>query len=379
MVNYLFKPMSFALQWHITERCNWNCKHCYQSEDYIKKELSIEQLFNIFEQYISLIKKWNLPKNRATINITGGEPFIRKDFFQLVEKLGNNSNNLNWGILSNGSFLTKKIVKKLKEFNLSRYQVSLEGNEKYNDEIRGKGSFKKVIESIKILVENNIRTIISLTLTKKNINDIPELVKLLDELGTNGIGTRRLIPYGKGSNLKNDLLEPEELKKYYHYTIETNKKLREKNSKLKISIGCESGIFNDELLTNKNKNYCGIVNGRIIIIMPNGDVLPCRRLPIIMGNITKKSLFEIYYSSNKLWELRNLNNAHPFCQKCSNFNQCFGGAKCVTYCYSNKLYIPDIQCWKYHKKLETPEFFKGLKDNPKKELKLHNTLKNESN
>lgn len=376
MINYLPKPRHFILQWHITERCNWNCKHCYQNKNYIKEELNTEQLFGILKQYIFLIKKWNLSKFLSRINITGGEPFVRKDFFKLAEKLGSHSNLFHWGILSNGSFITKDIAKKLKSFNIFRYQVSLEGLKETNEKIRGKGTFKKVINAIKLLVDAEIAVRVSLTLTKKNVKDIPALAELLDKLGVCHLGTRRLIPCGKGSALSDSLLEPKELRAYYKSVVEMNKNLRRKNSQLRVTIGCESGIFNDELPNNSHKKSCGVIDGRILIVMPNGDVLPCRRLPIVINNVLKQNLFEIYYTSNKLWELRNRNNAHPFCRSCKNFQQCFGGAKCVTYCYSNKLFIPDIQCWKFYKNLKKPEFFDKLKEDIKKELVLCNVSKN---
>jgi len=141
MINHLPKPRRFTLQWHITERCNWHCKHCYRNEDYIKDELSTEQLFDILEQYIFLIKKYNFPRGYNNINVAGGEPFIRKDFFEFVERLGRHSDLFSWGLLSNGSFLTKDVVKKLKRINIRSYQVSIEGTEKNNDEIRGEGTF----------------------------------------------------------------------------------------------------------------------------------------------------------------------------------------------------------------------------------------------
>lgn len=373
MITYLPKPKNFILQWHITERCNWHCKHCYQSDDYIKQELSTEQLFDILKQYVSIVKHFNLPCEHAMINITGGEPFIRKDFFEFAEKLGSHSNLLKWGMLSNGSFITKEVAEKLKSLNISHYQVSLEGAEKTNDKIRGKNTFKQVLNSIRILVSTGILVDVSLTLTKQNMNDIPELVKILDELGVYRLGTRRIIPYGRGSSMSDDLLAPEELRKFYLDMVGINKRLIRKHSKLRVGPGCESGIFNDELLF-RDKRYCGIVDGRIIIVMPNGDVLPCRRLPMVIGNVLKQSLFEIYYSSNKLWEMRNLNNAHVFCQNCKNFNQCFGGAKCINYCYANKIFIPDVQCWKFNKKLEKPETFYRFKEDIKKELKLNCVL-----
>jgi len=372
MINFLPKPKTFTLQWHITERCNSHCKHCYQSDDYIKDELNTNQLFKVLDQYIFLIKKWNLPRSHTRINITGGEPFIRSDFFKLAKKLGEYSHLFRWGLLSNGSFLTKENVKKLKKFKIVKYQLSLEGNKKNNDNIRGKGTFKKVINSIKLLTDENIDIGISLTLTKENVKDIPQLVEILDKLNVNRLSTRRLIPYGRGSNLKDILLEPNELRNHYLSVIEINKNLKRRNGKLRIGLGCESAFFNDEVPPFMRKNYCGLVDGRIIIVMPNGDVLPCRRLPLVVGNVLNKSLFEIYYNSNKLWESKNLNNISLFCQKCTNFSQCFGGAKCVAYSNSKKLVDSDNQCWKIYKQSNNNEIVGRIK----KELKLINYIEN---
>ena len=51
-------------------------------------------------------------------------------------------------------------------------------------------------------------------------------------------------------------------------------------------------------------NFMGMIFETVIIVMPNGDVLPCRRLPIVVGNLMEQTLFEIYYSSELLWRLR---------------------------------------------------------------------------
>ena len=183
------------------------------------------------------------------------------------------------------------------------------------------------------------------------------------------MGTRRLIPWGRGSNFSNQLLQPNELRDFYNNVTKLNRKLIDAKSKLKITIGCESGIFNEEVPKYMHRHYCGVIDGRVIIIMPNGDVLPCRRLPIIIGNIKKSTLFEIYYNSNMMWNMRNLNNAHIFCQNCSNFNNCYGGALCVNYCYSGRLQIPDIQCWRFYNKLLKPQQLKNLKLDNNKDLK----------
>jgi len=83
MLKYLPKPKYSFIQWHITERCNLRCKHCYQTS-YNTPELSYDKLADIFDQYIELIDLWGI---NGRIQITGGEPFIREkedNLFRLV-------------------------------------------------------------------------------------------------------------------------------------------------------------------------------------------------------------------------------------------------------------------------------------------------------
>ena len=355
-----FKPQYLVFQWHITERCNWHCQHCYQNENPVS-DLTLEQLFHIFEQFLFLVKEWKIRPGQAFLNITGGEPFIRKDLFQFLEKVADNARLYRylWTLMSNGSLLNEENVKKIKEMKIARFQVSIEGMEKNNDEIRGKGAFKKTIEAIKLLVKNRIPTRVSLTLTKKNMGDIPALAKLCDNLGVFGLGTRRLIPWGRGKELEEYMLQPRELRDYFFKVNEINKKLLKKKSRLRVVLGCESSIFNEEVLAdaegNMPINFCGVTQGRVLTIMANGDILPCRRLPIVVGNALKDNIYNVYYSP-QMQDFRNLDKLHPFCQKCPNFSNCFGGAKCVIYAYAGKWNIPDVQCWRAYRKLNEPIF-----------------------
>ena len=212
-----YQPKSFHLQWHITERCNLKCKHCYFDEKFLKNELSLNQLFAILDDYINLLKKWKLPREASRISITGGEPLIRNDFFEFLEKCYQNRKKTRYGILTNGILLNDEKVAKLKRFKIDYAQVSLEGMEKKNDEIRGKGTFRKIIKAAKLLVKNKINTGISITITKQNLKDIPFLIKLAEKLKVNGLGLRRFIPIGRGEEMKKIILSPQETRNIYLY------------------------------------------------------------------------------------------------------------------------------------------------------------------
>jgi radical SAM protein with 4Fe4S-binding SPASM domain len=341
-------PETFKLQWHITERCNFRCSHCYQDK-FDTPEMSLGQMEEILEQYVDLLKKWEIPQGRAFLTITGGEPFLYKDFWPFLAKVYKYSANYNWAILSNGSLLNQENIKILKLFKISGYQVSLEGLEENNDKIRGRGNFKKAIDGLKILIEAGIPSIVSMTITKENVDDVFPLAELLTKIGVRIFWVRRLVPWGKGAQLINSLLTPKELSDLYRNIEEFEKDLIERGSILRIPPACENSFLRND---SREGEYCAVLAGRILALLPNGDVYPCRRLPIKVGNILENSFEEIYYS-DKMKELRDITKASPYCREnCSLFNNCFGGAKCITYAYSGRLDIPDVQCPKAYPVLD---------------------------
>jgi len=70
----------------------------------------------------------------------------------------------------------------------------------------------------------------------------------------------------------------------------------------------------------------------------------------------KKSLLEIWFSSELLQEMRDVNKLSVVCRQCPYFNDCVGGARCVSYAYFNQLHAPDPQCWRLFKYLPGQEW-----------------------
>lgn len=121
------KPVSFHLQWSITERCNLNCKHCYRDPELIKGELSTEEDLEILDRFISQVDRWGLEKKDVRISFTGGEPFVKEGLFDLLAKAKENGDKFSYGILTNGTFIDEEMVQKLNEYGVDYVQVSLEG------------------------------------------------------------------------------------------------------------------------------------------------------------------------------------------------------------------------------------------------------------
>lgn len=177
------------------------------------------------------------------------------------------------------------------------------------------------------------------------------MIELARRLKVNGLGLRRFIPIGRGEKMRRLMLSSQETKRLYLSLLKTNKELINQKSRMSIGVGCEDGILAQE---GYKVNAC-VAGYSSLTILPNGDVYPCRRLPIYVGNVLKQSLEEIFYKSEELRKLRNPKNINTRCQNCIYFNECQGGAKCVSYGYWKDTYLedpqflPDPQCWRLFK------------------------------
>lgn len=346
---YMKKPRSFHLQWHITDKCNLKCKHCYS--DVRVKDLDTEKLFLVLDQYVDMIKKWKMDKEKRIrkLSITGGEPLVRKDFFSLLKGINEERDMFtSLIVMSNGTTIDARTARRMKDLNVSAVQISLDGLEKTNDAIRGRGCFKKAVGGIKRLIDNEMRVGISMTLVKSNVKDVPGMIGLCKELGV-GLGIGRLVPMGRGKSL--EMLSPTELKEFYGYIM------REKRKKgIRISTHCSDSLW---FIEDPNHMTHGCSAGYdSFSVLPNGDVVPCRRLPIRVGNVMEKRLFDIWYTSQDLWNLRDRNMMNSVCRECGIFDKCFGGAKCIAYGHSNDAFAPDPQCWRLSDKILEKKSFR---------------------
>lgn len=355
MLQYLPKPKFSFIQWHITERCNLRCKHCYQTS-YNTPELSYDKLLDIFYQYLELLDMWGI---KGRIQITGGEPFIReRELFDLLEKCYENKDKLEYGIMSNGMFATREIARRLKNLQLDFFQVSLEGKQTANDYIRGVGTFEKITEGAKILLEEGVRTSISFTSSKANWHEFKDLVEVGKDIGVNVVWSDRLVPWGVGAQMREQMLAPLELKTHYERITSISKELDNNNKKTRVPLRRTLYFLADcDCKAGSDRQYaCDVVGTTGMTIMPDGIVYPCRRLAVKVGNLKEESLFEIWYGNDFMWKLRDKNYyRNSKCGSCEFFEKCTTGSMCVTYGYCGTPFATDPQCWKAFKELPNPE------------------------
>lgn len=329
----------FLIQWHITENCNQRCLHCYQ-DDYSSEDLNIDILKKFFNEFLKLIKYLNQSENNywLHINFTGGEPFVRNDFLELLEYCKNQYNNLSFGILTNGALLDENAINVLNNLKVAFVQLSLEGNKQIHDKIRGKNNYFIVKTAAKLLVKNKIKTYLSFTAHKNNYNAFKDVAKTARKLKVNKLWADRFVPFGTGTDMKELVLTAKDNLKFMQI-------MNKEKQKLKFFSNTEVSM-NRALHFQETGHYpykCSAGNS-LITVLHNGDVLPCRRLPIKAGNLLTDSLINIYKNSKILTELRNSKQQITGCESCSYQEFCLGGAKCMAYALKKDYFSGDPGC-----------------------------------
>ena len=209
----------FGFQWHITDRCNLRCVHCYQEDYSGSNELGLDGLKRIADEIIKTLAKWD---KRGDIAITGGEPLLKEEMFPLIHYLESANEISSLDILTNGTLINDKILAQIQQLTKLRcVQLSLEGaSPESNDAIRGKGTFQKVIRAVRLLRSGGVSVNIMFTLQRMNVGDIPSLIDLAVAEGISSLTIERFVPTGSGAKIRNELLSPEEIKRVFDYVSE---------------------------------------------------------------------------------------------------------------------------------------------------------------
>ncbi len=317
------------LQFHITGRCNLDCKHCYRTEGDVES-LSFSDIVNVIEQFKGLCEKYNNQykiKHRAHINITGGEPFFRRDIKAVLQYLGQNKEFFSYGILSNGSFIDDEIIKVLKTTEVSFVQLSIDGNREMHDSLRAPGDYERVFKTAEYLEKNGIKTYISFTANKSNYVYLPLVARECRKRKISKLWSDRLVPIGNGQELAQLTMTSEDMPRYIQ-SLKTAK-----GNKLVSKIYSKTQVTMNRALQFQNSDgavYSCSAGKSLITVDEFGNIMPCRRMPVICGNIFETTMEDVYYNHEVFKNLRK-NQIPKECICCEFAYLCRGGARCQSY------------------------------------------------
>ncbi len=279
-----FAARIFSLQWHITQACDLHCRHCYDRNQY--KALSLQQEIDILGDFAEFCFAHNI---HGQVTFTGGNPLLHPNFETLYREAADRGFTL--AILGNPS--SREQIERLNAIQpLAFYQVSLEGLAEHNDYMRGKGHFKKVLSFLDLLREMGVFSMVMLTLTKANMDQVLPLAEILRNK-TDLFTFNRLSLVGEGANLVTvDVEQYPGFLKAYDEAVGSNPCLGIKDNLLNI-------IYHKQkrpLFGGCTGFGCGAAFN-FLSVLADGSVHACRKFPSPLGNILDKSLSEIYHSA----------------------------------------------------------------------------------
>ncbi|MBC8199422.1 MAG: 12,18-didecarboxysiroheme deacetylase [Desulfobacteraceae bacterium] len=206
--------------WNITRRCNLKCVHCYAHA----KDLSFKNELSTKEGKILLddLAQFGVP----VILFSGGEPTIRKDLPELAAYAV--SKGMRAVISTNGTLISQKMARILKDIGLSYVGISIDGMEEINDRFRGvKGAFNAALEGIKNCKDAGIKVGLRFTINRFNADEIPKIFKLLEDMEIPRACFYHLVYAGRGTDLIKDDLSHDETRSTVDLIMDLTKRLHD--------------------------------------------------------------------------------------------------------------------------------------------------------
>ena len=291
------------------------------------------------------LKMCEITDRKPYFSITGGDPILHSDFWNLLEIF--HEKNIDYSIMGNPFHLTDEVCKRLADLGCRQYQLSLDGLRKTHDYFRKSGSFDITLEKIKTLNNAGVRPSIMTTVSKANIDEIPQLVDVVVENEVGLFSFARYCPTGKDNEFH---ITPEEYRKLLEQVWEKYEEYKDSKTYFNLKDHLwtlflyEKGLFKipDNLKDDVIYDGCNCANSHLTIL-PTGDVFACRRMDSKIGNALEDDLFEIF-TSDGMNEYRQFEKFEK-CSRCELLRFC-RGCPAVSYGYTGNMYSADPQCWK---------------------------------
>ncbi len=292
------RNIPFIVHWELTYRCNLKCSHCYCLHHDEKEEFTLTEIKSVIDKLAGMQSLY--------ITFSGGEIFVRKDFFAIARYARIKGFALR--LLTNGTSITGRVADDIKQIHPLSVEMSLyASNPGLHDNITGvRGSFEKTVEAFRLLRERGVRATVKSLLMRQNANQLGGLRKLSHELGAGLVYDFIVIPGDDGT--KDPLsfrVDEKEIPEIFREDEDA------------VSFEPLQKVDDDTFMCSAGLNN--------ISISPYGDVSPCVGMKERAGNLREQSLEEITNSEvlhkvrstkfSDLWACRECRIA-PYCRRC---------------------------------------------------------------
>lgn len=355
----------YYVDFSVTPYCNLKCKFCSASaagKNCKEKIMSLDKIEDIFTQFDR--------NNILRVSIEGGEPFVRDDIIDII-KLAD-KHIFSYYINTNGTLITEKMAEEISKTRIEKICISIDGPEKIHDLSRGvKGTFKRMLDSLKYLQKYDVPVDAIITLTKINRDYIIETLEMIKELGIDNVAMMLLAAVGKAAdNMKDVYLD---IKEWKSLLLQLSN--LKKNGKIPVNLNIvptgESKFpweiylplkqshreedlhlwVNEKSISSLKENDFGCTAGKDNFAVDGyGNVYGCSLMisepELIAGNILEDSLDNIWNNSRLFQKMRqnNLTDLVGDCKNCDLLDKCQAGCRACAFSLTKSLVGSDRRC-----------------------------------
>ena len=319
--------------WEVTRSCNLSCVHCRASSEKgpYPGELGTDKAKEILDQ-IALAGK-------PIIILSGGEPLLRRDIFELARH--GTGLGLRMVMATNGTLLTDRTAKEIKDAGIQRISISLDGADAAgHDRFRQvKGAFESSLKGIEILKKSGIEFQINTTVTKHNRDEISEILNLAVELGAVAHHIFLLVPTGRAKDMADQEIDAEEYEKLLNWFYD----MRDKTT-LHLKATCAPHYYRilrqkahekGEKVDFEHYGLDAMTRGCLggtsfCFISHEGIIQPCGYLELNCGDLKISAFDKIWRDSEIFKNLRDFSGYKGKCGICEYRRFC-GGCRARAY------------------------------------------------
>ena len=329
------KPGQFRprlIFWELTTGCNLRCIHCRASATELMSpdDLNYEECCEIIDQIAEYAP--------FILVLSGGEPLWRRDVFDIARRAG--EKNIRVALATNGTLIDETMAQRIADAGIQRVAVSLDGADPVtHDTFRGhQGAFEAAVRGIRFLKDVGMATQINTTVSHHNEHQLPEILKLAQDLGVDAFHMFLLVPVGCGLTIQDELaIHGEDSERILNWFYD-----RSLDSNLELKATCAPHYYRilhqrraearraGETLPELPSHGMGAVTrgclagSAVCFISHRGEVFPCGYLPVSAGDLHEQTFQDIWEHASIFNELRDTRNLKGKCGICEFKNVCMG-------------------------------------------------------
>jgi AdoMet-dependent heme synthase len=319
--------------WETTRNCNLSCLHCRASATMgpYMGELDTAASLRLLDQIAET--------GKPIVILTGGEPLLRTDIFDIAAY--GTQKGLRMVMAPNGTLISDIVARKMADSGIQRISVSIDGATKErHDGFRGvDGAFEGALQGIEAAKKAGIEFQINTTISKINHDQIPDILKLAENLGAVALHIFLLVPTGRGKYIIDQEISAEEYENTLNWFYDQKNK-----TPLQLKATCAPHYYrilrqrakeDGQSVTFQSHGLDAVTRGCLggtgfCFISHTGIVQPCGFLDLNCGDVTRQSFADIWKNSQIFKNLRDFKQLKGKCGVCE-FKSVCGGCRARAY------------------------------------------------